>query len=155
MNETPIRVRPATIRDLGAVTRIERESFDDPWPPRVLVGELTTDRMRVPLVACRGDEVLGYLMAWCVIDQMHILNLAVQVNVRQQGVATLLLEDLLALCRRQNYGEVTLEVRRSNRSARAFYDRHGFRSVGRRPGYYRDNGEDAIIMTLDLRVDPA
>ena len=68
------------------------------------------DRMRVPLVACRGDEVLGYLMAWCVIDQMHILNLAVQEDVRQQGVATLMLEDLLALCRRQNCAEVTLEV---------------------------------------------
>lgn len=140
-------IRPGRSDDLGAVQRIERLSFADPWSSAALFGELQTDEMRRPLVAEIGGSVCGYLMAWLVADQVHVLNIATDPAQLRQGVGTALLKEAARLAVVRGAVEVTLEVRRSNYPALAFYRRHAFRQAGVRPGYYQDNGEDALIMT--------
>ena len=142
-----LTIRPAGPADLAAVERIERASFGDPWSRSALFGELHADAMRLPLVAELAGEVCGFLMAWRVVDQLHVLNVAAAPAVRRRGVGTALLLEAARLARADGLREITLEVREGNRAARDFYRRHGFAESGLRPRYYADNGEDAIIMT--------
>jgi ribosomal-protein-alanine N-acetyltransferase len=143
-------VRRATPADLAAVSVIERSSFGDPWSLAALLAELESDALRLSLVAEREGLVCGYLMAWFVADQLHVLNIATAPQARRQGVGTALLREAAQLAREQGLVDVTLEVRRGNAQARSFYRGHGLREVGVRVRYYPDNGEDAIIMTGTL-----
>lgn len=142
-----VRVRGGGPQDLRAVERIERASFADPWSRDTLYGELLADAMRLPLVAELDGQVCGFLMAWKVVDQLHVLNVAAAPPARRRGVGTALLLEAARLARAGGLAEITLEVRDGNRGARDFYRRHGFAETGLRPGYYADNGEDAVIMT--------
>ncbi|HPF69073.1 MAG TPA: ribosomal protein S18-alanine N-acetyltransferase [Candidatus Krumholzibacteria bacterium] len=142
-----IRIRGAGPRDLAAVARIERASFGDPWSDEALLAELIPDPMRLPLVAEQDGRVCGFLMAWRVVDQLHVLNIAAAPDVRRGGVGTALLAEAARLAAASGLVEVTLEVRAGNAGARAFYRRHAFAEAGLRPRYYSDNGEDAVIMT--------
>ena len=152
--EETVTVRQGVPADLPAVSRIEARSFDDPWSDITLGGELLADTLRLPLVAMLGDQAdgkpAGYLMAWKVVDQLHVLNIAVDPGLRRGGIATALLLEAARQALEIGLSEMTLEVRRSNDSGRAFYDRHGFIEVGVREGYYADTGEDAVIMNCPL-----
>ncbi|MFO7654259.1 MAG: ribosomal protein S18-alanine N-acetyltransferase [Candidatus Krumholzibacteriia bacterium] len=143
-------VRPGHLSDLAQVERIERTSFSDAWSRGALASELTSDRLRLSLVAELGGEVAGYLMAWRVPDQLHILNIAVRNDRRRSGVGTALLVAAAQEAAADGLFEVTLEVRRSNTGAQAFYARHGFAPTGVRPRYYPDSGEDALILTCPV-----
>jgi len=145
-----VRVRAGTPADLIAVERIERASFGDPWSRSALLQELVAGGMRLSLVAERDGAVAGYLMAWRVVDQLHVLNLAVAPACRRSRVGAALLAAAVAEARRAGLVEVTLEVRPGNLAARALYRAFGFREEGVRPGYYADTGEDALILTLAL-----
>jgi ribosomal-protein-alanine N-acetyltransferase len=140
-------IREAVSADLGPVVQIERRSFADAWSVEALFGELQADAMRLPLVAEVQGEVAGYLMAWLVADQLHVLNIATDPDRLRRGVGTALLLEAARRARQRGAVEVTLEVRRSNYAALAFYRQHAFAQTGVRPRYYQDNGEDAIIMT--------
>lgn len=146
----PVVVRTASLADLFAVEAIERKSFSDPWSRAALASELVADRLRLPLVAEQGGEPVGYLMAWRVADQLHILNIAVRADRRRSGVGSRLLAAAALAAHAEGMSEITLEVRRGNRSARTFYRRHGFAEVGVRPGYYPDTGEDAILLSCPV-----
>jgi [ribosomal protein S18]-alanine N-acetyltransferase len=143
-------VRQGRPGDLNAVIRIENAAFDDPWSRDALYSELLADRMRMPLVAELNGVACGYLMAWRVVDQLHILNIATDPGILRRGVGTALLMAAARLAGQGGQKEITLEVRRSNRAARQFYSHHHFVEMGVRPGYYQDNGEDAIIMTATV-----
>ncbi|MCP4291873.1 MAG: ribosomal protein S18-alanine N-acetyltransferase [bacterium] len=142
-----VQIRPACPDDLAAVFLLEVAAFDDPWSPEAIYGELHCDKMRIPLVAEKDGKLVGYLMAWRVVDQVHILNIATDPECLRQGVGTALLLASTAMAVQGGQEEITLEVRQSNHGARGFYVRHGFAETGLRPGYYQDNGEDAVIMT--------
>ena len=150
-----VTVRPGRSDDLPAVVAIERASFGDPWPEESLAVELRADALRHPLVATAAGRVVGFLMAWRAADEWHIINVAVDAAWRRRGVGARLLAASLAAARRHGCRLATLEVRAGNAGARAFYRRFGFRAVGVRPGYYRDTGEDAVLMTRPLTGDPA
>lgn len=143
-------VREAGPLDLAAVITIEYSSFGDPWSPEALLGELVADDLRLPLVAERDGEVVGFLMAWRVADQLHVLNIAAGPGCRRQGIGTALLREAARRGLALGLVEATLEVRRGNTAGRAFYRRHGFRETGVRARYYADNGEDAIVLDCDL-----
>ena len=142
-----ITVRPPRAGDLPDVVAMETASFTDPWTGDALEQELTPDRLRLPLVAESAGRLVGYLMAWKIIDQLHILNIASDPGFRRRGIGTALLKEAARQAMDLGLTELTLEVRESNAEARAFYLGHGFGATGRRPGYYADNGEDAIIMS--------
>lgn len=145
-----VTIRPGRVTDLNAVVHLENRCFNDPWTPAALLGELVADELRLPLVLEIEGHLRGYLMAWRVVDQLHILNIATDPDYRRCGLGTALLRAAARRAGRLSLEEFTLEVRRSNRPAREFYRQHGFAVSGLRPGYYADNGEDAIIMSCPL-----
>ncbi len=151
-----LHIRLGGIADLAEVIRIEKAVFSDPWSQEALFSELQADAMRLPLVAVSENSLCGYLMAWRVADQLHILNIATDPQYLRRGVGTALLVAAAGSAVEGGQMEVTLEVRESNSGARAFYRHHHFAEIGVRPGYYQDNKENAIILTAfcaDLVVD--
>jgi [ribosomal protein S18]-alanine N-acetyltransferase len=142
-----IGVTPMTLDDVAAVNRIERASFPVPWPDYAFRQELQSNRLAHYLVVRAGDEVVGYGGLWLMVDEAHITTFAVLPDWRRQGVGGRLMVELMRLARDLQANVMTLEVRLSNRPARALYAKFGFRPVGIRPRYYSDNGEDALIMT--------
>lgn len=150
-----VRIRPAMPSDLPGLAAIEVASFREPWPEDYLDAYLS-DGESLFLVA-EVPQLAGFLIAreelapngrWA----FHVHDLAVDPLQRRRGVASTLLAELTRIALAQGVTLLRLEVRRNNRGARLFYERHGFREVGRIPRYYEDGG-DAIRMerTLDLR----
>ena len=97
-----------------------------------------------------GASLLGYVSFYRVEDEMEILNIAVRPESRRQGLASRMLASVLQIGAGLGTRQVFLEVRRSNAAARRLYEKHGFAPSGVRPGYYRDTGEDAILMRAEI-----
>lgn len=140
-------IEKMTEADIEAVAAIEQASFTDPWSIQSFQTELRQNRLATYYVARLAGEVIAYIGAWMIIDEAHITTLAVAEPYRSRGIATDLLETLIAKARDEEIQCLTLEVRPSNTGARIFYEKKGFRILGRRKRYYRD--EDALIMTKE------
>lgn len=147
----PVRVsvERMTLDDVADVHRIEAASFPTPWPDYAFRQELQTNRLAHYLVVRAGDQTVGYGGMWLMVDEAHITTFAVEPEWRRRGVGGRLMVELMRLARELGARVATLEVRLSNRAARALYGRFGFRPVGVRPRYYSDNNEDALIMTTE------
>ena len=140
-----IIICPMTAAELPQITAIERLSYPLPWSEQHFRDELSS-QVALPLVALdAAGIVLGYICAMQVLDEGHILNVAVAPEARGKGIGKLLVERVLADCRAAGAAFVSLEVRVSNHSAIELYRRIGFVECGRRKKYY-ENGEDAIMM---------
>jgi len=140
-----VRLRDMAAADLPRVAQIERRCFGDPWPESFFRGELAHPLAWARVAEHRGEPA-GYIVAWLDAGGGHIGNLAVTPESRRHGLARLMLEELLERARRLGTPSVTLEVRVANDAAQALYRAHGFRLAGLRRGYYRDDGEDALVM---------
>lgn len=140
-------ILPARPSDLAAVFRIAEVCFPVPWPLEELRKELSRpfSALRV-LRPTEGSPIAGFLNYWRIDSELQIMNVAVAPEQRRRGYASLLLEDLLALGEQQRALSIVLEVRRTNIAAIRLYERHGYQSIGVRPRYYSDNGEDALVM---------
>ena len=145
----PIMLRTARAADIDAVLAIEHASFADPWNRSAFV-ELLDDPRVAFLIADAGGAVRGYVVAWFVLDEGEIGNLAVASEARRQGVGARLLDGAIAAVRKSDVDTLYLEVRDSNAAARALYASRGFIEVGRRRDYYRKPKEDALVLRLDL-----
>ena len=139
-----IDVRRLTYADLPQVIAIERRAFPTPWSLAMFVLELSKPG-GVCLAARRDGVLVGYLICSRYDTVWHVMNVAVDPDVRRSGVATTLLLELLDRVS-DEAARFTLEVRTSNLAAIALYERFGFRAAGTRRRYYQDNGEDALIM---------
>ena len=138
-----IQVRRLTYADLPQVVGIERRAFTSPWSLAMFVLELSKSS-GICLAAELEGRLAGYVICSRYDTVWHVMNVAVDPRAQRRGIATALLERLLA--RVEQDAQLTLEVRRSNDGAIALYERFGFRSAGIRRRYYADNGEDAYIM---------
>lgn len=105
---------------------------------------------RCVLVADRGDQLVGWVVAHSVVDDWEIENIVVSEGERGRGIGTALLAAVIAAAREAGAQQILLEVRESNRAARGLYQRHGFRETGRRTGYYSFPEEDAILLAVSL-----
>jgi ribosomal-protein-alanine N-acetyltransferase len=133
--------------DIDTILDISSLSFSVCWSKDSYIQELTNPIARY-LVAKIDNKVVGFIGTWIVLDESHITNIAVHPNHRKQGIASNLLKKFLDYCKSQGCIAYTLEVRSSNKAARALYENHNFKQDGVRKGYYEDNKEDAIIMWL-------
>jgi ribosomal-protein-alanine N-acetyltransferase len=137
---------------------IERGAFAHPWSEDLVRRELEHD-WSIFLLATEAragasgeapEGVLGFVIAWLVHDELHVLNVAVAPEGRRRGTGRALMEEVQERGRRLGARLATLEVRGSNAPALSLYRALGWRQVGIRPGYYADENEDAVIMELDL-----
>ena len=99
-------------------------------------------------IVVQGDEgeLLGYLSVWCVADEGQIMTVAVMPEHRRKHVASVLMHAMLKVTEERGVKSHTLELRKSNEAALGLYEKFGFQVAGIRPGYYEDDGEDALIM---------
>ena len=145
------RMRP---EDLDRVEDIERAGFRHPWSRDLLARELEHAWSHVLLAVQReevsAERVLGYVVFWLVHDEVHILNIATALEARRGGVGRALMVEAHVAGKGRGATVATLEVRRSNLPALELYRSLGYRQVGIRPNYYQEEGEDAIVMLLDL-----
>ena len=143
------------VDDLDALLVLEGRCFDTPWTREMYASEFARSCEDVVLLAARdagaNRRLVGAALAARIGDCWHVMNVLVDPIARGRGIASRLVTDLLARTEATSDGAGegwTLEVRDGNDAAIALYERHGFASVGRRPGYYEDTGDDAIVMWL-------
>ena len=148
---TTVELRALGLTDLRAIEEIERRSYPTPWSRSMFAGELakSTSICLGAFDAEQGDRLAGYLIISRYVDAWHVMNIAVDPDHRGHGIATMVLERLFELTADDARRGYTLEVRVSNATAIALYERLGFESRGIRRGYYTDNREDALIMWKD------
>lgn len=139
-----LHIRRLTYADLPQVIAIERRAFPTPWSLAMFVLELSKPS-GICLAAVRDRQIAGYLICSRYDTVWHVMNVAVGEAARRGGIATALLGHLFEEAD-QPGEQYTLEVRVSNEPAIRMYESFGFRSAGKRRGYYHDNKEDALIM---------
>jgi [ribosomal protein S18]-alanine N-acetyltransferase len=140
-----ITICAMTEADLEEILAIENDSYPLPWNRDHFLDELKSAHA-FPLVALVSDgRIAGYICPYLLLEEGHILNVAVHRDFRGRGVGRLLVERVLRDCRAGGADYISLEVRPSNAAALALYRLLGFVETGRRRKYY-ENGEDAIIM---------
>jgi ribosomal-protein-alanine N-acetyltransferase len=177
LTATRYYVRPMTEADISQVADIEGESFPTTWPRTAYKRELSNRLARYLVLVDRThpaveppakpprrfalgpffrqreesapttDYVVGYVGVWLMVDEAHIVAIAVREVYRRRSLGERLLADAIDLALDNKQQSVTLEVRRSNLSAQALYEKYRFLKVGVRKRYYSDNHEDALIMS--------
>jgi [ribosomal protein S18]-alanine N-acetyltransferase len=148
------RVRLMKEEDLEQVKKIDKMSFVIPWPERSYDYEFYRNPLSLLFVAeleepGQNNPIIGAIVMWLIVDEAHIATIAVHPEHRQKGVAKELLAKSLKTASEKGMQQATLEVRANNTSALRLYKHFGFEIIGRRKRYYRDNNEDALIMTLN------
>ena len=142
-------IRRMTVEDVPAVAELDRIAFTLPWTERSFHFEVTSNPASRCWVAEQAGRIVGVVVAWLLVDEVHIATIATHPDVRRQGIAQALLAHVLKAGAQEGAVSSFLEVRASNLAARAMYRKFGYEDTGRRPRYYKDNGEDAILMTLE------
>ena len=134
-----------TLEHVPQVAQLEKECFQDPWSEKSIAGELNNP-LSLWVVAVDGLQVVGYVGSQSVMGEADMMNIAVSSQHRQKGIAQNLVQRLIEALLDKEVYSLTLEVRASNEPAKALYSKLGFRQVGRRPNYYRNPKEDALIL---------
>jgi ribosomal-protein-alanine N-acetyltransferase len=135
---------------LADILSIERVSFPSPWGREAFEHEMKNPLSRFWGILTNGGLV-AYICFWVAANEIHLMNVAVDPEMRQRGLGRRLMEKLFQSGVEEGVQKIWLEVRPSNEAARVLYSGMGFIEVGRRRGYYTDTGEDAIIMAFTLR----
>jgi ribosomal-protein-alanine N-acetyltransferase len=164
--------RPMTVLDIPQVHAIDVLSFNLPWPEKSFQYELTQNQNSILWVAealppgAEGGgrthrstptaedaelqvvRIAGMIVVWLVVDEAHVATIAIHPDFRGLGISKTLLALGLKSAIERGAVESTLEVRQSNQVAQKLYEKFGYHEAGVRPRYYRDNNEDAILMTI-------
>jgi ribosomal-protein-alanine N-acetyltransferase len=154
LKSAEFRIRPMRESDLEDVHRLDQVSFSLPWPGKAFRYELLENKNSSLWVAeststGHPPTLVGMIVVWLIVDEAHIATLAVKSEYRNRGIAKVLVQVALLNAQQNGANSATLEVRASNHIAQCLYHSLGFVSAGRRLCYYKNNNEDAIIMTLD------
>jgi ribosomal-protein-alanine N-acetyltransferase len=135
--------------DLTRVTALERELFSDPWS-EIAFREGLNEPGWECLVAQVDNEIVAYACVVIIDVEAHLTNIAVAQAFQRKSVAKQLLKHILRVVKEAQCQYLLLEVRPSNTGAVDFYRKHGFHQMYRRPGYYRNPPEDALVMVYYL-----
>jgi len=145
-NVNNIVIEKMNISDLDNIKEKLLIDFDDFWNYNVFKSELENENSKY-IVAKIDDEIIGFAGIWQVINEAHITNIVTKKNYRNQGIGTLLLEELIKICKNlKEIESLTLEVNEDNIIAQNLYKKFGFEILGKRKNYYKDRA--AVIMTL-------
>lgn len=139
------KIEPMNSSHIEGVFEVSKLSLAEAWNMESIEKELS-NKLAKYLVALDENKVIGFLGMWVVFDEGDITNIAVHPNYRKQGIGSLLMDNLIALCKENNINSLTLEVRESNRPAQNLYKKHEFKEEGIRKNFYDNPKENAIIM---------
>lgn len=136
---------------VGQIAALEKLCFSAPWSENAITSELKNP-LSLWLVAVDGDKIAGYVGSQAVMGEADMMNVAVSPQYRRQGIGEKLVQELIRCLKDNSVYSLTLEVRQSNESAIALYYKLGFSQVGRRPNYYFNPKEDALILRKEWAV---
>ena len=142
-------IRRMTLDDLPTVVALDQLSFSLPWPERSFRFEVADNAASRCWVAEVDGRVVAMLVGWLLVDEIHIATIATHPDYRRQGIGRKLLSYSLSRALEEGAQSSFLEVREGNLAAQEMYRQFGYQATGRRKRYYRDNDEDAILMTLE------
>ncbi len=135
--------------DVPQIAHLETICFSDPWSEKSIASEIANP-LSCWLVAEEQGRIAGYVGSQSVLDAADMMNIAVDPDFRRQGIGEQLIVALMEQLRKKNVIALLLEVRVSNAPAIALYEKLGFEQVGRRPRYYHNPKEDALILRKEL-----
>ena len=142
-------IRELKAEDAAAAAEIEYQSFPDPWSQNGIL-DTVSNPSTVCLLAEKAGKAVGYLFAYRAGDEAEIARIAVAGEQKRQGVGKSLMRTLEEIGKKKQIRRLLLDVRESNREARAFYEKMAFQEDGIRRGFYQDPPEDAVLMSREL-----
>lgn len=145
-----ITYRRMTADDVEAVYAIELATFPTPWTLDSFHYEMRENQYAHYIVAEDETGIIGFCGMWLVIDAAQITNVAVVESARGQGIGEALMKEAICIAREAKMDVMSLEVRVTNIVAQNLYRKLGFQDGGIRKGYYTDNGEDALVMWVNI-----
>ncbi|MCI0595253.1 MAG: ribosomal protein S18-alanine N-acetyltransferase [candidate division Zixibacteria bacterium] len=154
---TVLRMKP---EDVEEIVGLEKEAFTDPWPKKGFEAQLG-DGSSIMLVARLEDsasvgcQIVGYLCAYLILEELQLASVAVKEAFRRQGIARRLIAEMIRRGWERGTKEIWLDVRESNAAARRLYEKLGFREVYRRKNYYRKPKEDALVLFRPVKETAA
>ena len=141
-------IREMSASDIDGVAAVEAETFSMPWSARGFADTLHREDVLF-LVACEGENLLGYVGVYCTADEGEITNVAVAQSARRRGVGRALIGELIRALADRKIFRIVLEVRVSNEPALHLYEQEGFDVVGMRNNFYEKPTEDAYVMVRE------
>ena len=142
-------IREMKAEDAAAVAEIEYQTFPDHWSQNAVLDTLSNPQT-VCLLAEKAGKAAGYLLAYLAGGEAEIARIAVSEGLKRQGIGKKLLQLLEETCKEKQVRRLLLDVRKSNREARAFYQKMAFQEDGVRKGFYQSPAEDAVLMSREL-----
>ena len=142
--------RPMIYKDISAVYKIECFLFNDPWPKKSFKIEVRQNNISYPFIVEENCDILGYIICWYYLEELHIVNIAVIPDRQRQGIGKFMLDRVMEYF--SDYNIAYLEVRESNKKAINLYFAFGFETIYRRKAYY-PNGEDALVMIKNCLIN--
>jgi len=143
--QTTLLTEPMELSHLDEVIAIEQSSFATPWSREMFLGEMA-NRVSRQIVFKSGETLVGYLCFWEVLDEAHLMNIAVRPELRGTGYGKHMMAHLEAICLRDGIRRIILEVGRRNTAAKNLYRKCGFSTIGFRRNYYPAVPDDALVM---------
>ncbi len=129
--------------DIEEVSKIEHDLFEDPWTKNSFINEIKQENISYPFIVEENDLILGYIICWYYICELHIGNIAVRRNFQRRGIGKFMLKNVFEIF--PDFDIAFLEVRNNNNKAIQLYNSFGFKATHRKKAYY-PNGDDAIVM---------
>lgn len=151
---TELAFTPMTTEDLPEILKIEGDSFTNPWSRTMFERDILHNKLAHIFTVRRDSAIIGYFSLWKIVDEGHLVTLAVVPEKRRQGLGSAILLEIIRRARELRIDKITLEVRENNREAILMYTKFGFIKAGVRLKYY-DDGVNAWIMDLNLGLSNA
>ncbi len=144
-SDRPLMSRRMERTDLDKILEIEKVSFPAPWTRDMFLEEMSNRSARL-IVFTEDRLIVGYMCFWEVLDEGHLMNIAVHPDRRGRGYGTYMMDRLQKLCLKAGLKKIILDVGRRNLPARRLYKKCGYSSIGFRKKYYMSIGDDAVVM---------
>ena len=145
-----ISIRPMNLEDINWVLETEKICFPDPWTGEHFKSEIVHNNFSEPIIATLDNEKAGYAVTWFIADEIQITNIAVHPKFRRMKIGSSMISHILGEGKKKTIKFGYLEVDNNNYGAIGLYREFGFREIGMRKNYYRENSGDAVIMMKEL-----
>ena len=144
-----ISISNMTFADLENLKNFLQSDFDEFWSYDILLSELSSSNSRYIVAKNKDNTIVGFAGIKIILDEAELMNIVTRKDMRHCGIASSMLNHLLAICKENNIKLLNLEVNTQNTISINFYKKYNFNEVGLRKKYY-DNTYDALLMTYKL-----